>query len=149
MKQTFNVTGMTCSACSAHVEKAVGKVAGVSSVAVSLLTNSMQVVYDESAVTPDTIIKAVVDSGYGASLPQRAGAKQAAAPKEDVMAEELKTMKRRIVTSFLFMIPLFYISMGHMMGPADGAARPREHADLRPGAAAAPAAHHVRQRQIL
>ena len=116
MKQTFNVTGMSCAACSAHVEKAVSKVPGVDQVAVSLLTNSMQVTYDEGAVTPETIIQAVVASGYGASLPQKAAARQVAAPKEDVMAAELKTMKRRIVTSFAFMIPLFYISMGHMMG---------------------------------
>ena len=73
MKQQFNVTGMTCSACSSHVEKAVSKVPGVSAVAVSLLTNSMQVTYDEAAVAPDAIIQAVVSAGYGASLPRPAG----------------------------------------------------------------------------
>lgn len=117
MKQTFNVTGMTCSACSSHVEKAVSKVPGVSAVAVSLLTNSMQVTYDESAVAPDAIIQAVVSAGYGASLPRPAGGKAAsAAPREDVMADELKRMKRRLIWSFVFLIPLFYISMGHMLG---------------------------------
>ena len=65
-KKKFNVTGMTCSACSAHVEKAVSKVPGVQSVAVSLLTNTMQVQYDEGATNPDAIIAAVVKAGYGA-----------------------------------------------------------------------------------
>ena len=117
MKQQFNVTGMTCSACSSHVEKAVSKVPGVSAVAVSLLTNSMQVTYDEAAVAPDAIIQAVVSAGYGASLPRPAGGKAAsAAPREDVMAGELKQMKRRLIWSFVFLIPLFYISMGHMLG---------------------------------
>jgi len=113
MKQTFNVTGMTCSACSAHVEKAVGKVEGVSAVSVNLLANNMRVTYDESAVSPDAIIRAVVDAGYGASLP---GKRLAPESKEDVMGEELKNMKHRLVWSFVFLIPLFYISMGHMMG---------------------------------
>ena len=116
MKQTFNVTGMTCSACSAHVEKAVGKVEGVSAVSVNLLSNSMQVTYDESSVTPEGIIAAVTASGYGASLPRKAGSKAAAPRREDSMAEEIKGMKHRLIWSFVFLIPLFYISMGHMMG---------------------------------
>ena len=70
MKQKFNVTGMTCSACSAHVEKAVNKLDAVRKAEVSLMTNSMTVDYDESALTPDGIIQAVVHAGYGASLPQ-------------------------------------------------------------------------------
>ena len=69
MKQKFNVTGMTCSACSAHVEKAVNKLDAVRKAEVSLMTNSMTVDYDESALTPDGIIQAVVHAGYGASLP--------------------------------------------------------------------------------
>ncbi len=73
MKQKFNVTGMTCSACSAHVEKAVNKLDAVRKAEVSLMTNSMTVDYDESALTPDGIIQAVVHAGYGASLPQKAG----------------------------------------------------------------------------
>ena len=116
MKQTFNVTGMTCSACSAHVEKAVSKVEGVVSVSVNLLSNSMQVDYDEAVVLANEIIAAVVASGYGASLPQKAGEKSAAPRREDTMAEELRQMKHRLVWSFVFLIPLFYISMGHMMG---------------------------------
>ena len=116
MKQTFNVTGMTCSACSAHVEKAVSKVDGVSAVNVNLLSNNMQVTYDESAITPENIIQAVTASGYGASLPQKRSETKSAAPREDVVAGELKQMKHRLVWSFAFLIPLFYISMGHMMG---------------------------------
>ena len=116
MKQTFNVSGMTCSACSAHVEKAVGKVEGVSQVSVNLLGNSMQVTYDESAVTAETIMQAVAAAGYGASLPQRAGKQGPSPRRENAAAEELDSMKRRMVWSFVFLIPLFYISMGHMMG---------------------------------
>ena len=117
MKETFSVTGMTCSACSAHVEKAVSRVEGVEAVAVSLLTNSMQVTYDEQTASADTIIAAVKDSGYGASLPQGANpAAASAAPREDVMAGELARMKHRLIWSFVFLIPLFYISMGHMLG---------------------------------
>jgi len=66
MKQKFNITGMTCSACSAHVEKAVKKLNGVSDVSVSLLTNSMYVTYDESKLGADAIVSAVEKSGYGA-----------------------------------------------------------------------------------
>ena len=73
MKQTFTVTGMTCSACSAHVEKAVGKLAGVSAVNVNLLSGSMQVTYDEKALSPEEIIRAVTAAGYGASLPGGGG----------------------------------------------------------------------------
>ena len=116
MKQTFNVSGMTCSACSAHVEKAVCRLDGVAEVNVSLLTNSMQVTYDEDAASSEAIIAAVKNSGYGASLPQAAGTAAPAVRQEDVMAGELAQMKHRMVWSFAFLIPLFYISMGHMMG---------------------------------
>ena len=114
-KQKFNITGMTCSACSAHVEKAVNKLEGVETATVNLLANTMSAEYDEKIISPEDIITAVIQSGYGASLPQRAGGKDAA-PKEDVMAQELAGMKHRMVWSFVFLIPLFYISMGHMMG---------------------------------
>ncbi len=116
MKQTFNVSGMTCSACSAHVEKAVCRLEGVAEVNVSLLTNSMQVTYDEDAASSEAIIAAVKSSGYGASLPRAAETAAPAVRQEDVMAGELAQMKHRMVWSFVFLIPLFYISMGHMMG---------------------------------
>ncbi len=115
-KQKFNITGMTCSACSAHVEKAVNKLEGVKTASVNLLANSMVAEYDEGAVSPGDIIDAVVQSGYGASLPEKAGSKAQAAPREDAVAQELAFMKRRMVWSFVFLVPLFYISMGHMMG---------------------------------
>ena len=98
MKQKFNVSGMTCSACSAHVEKSVAKTPGVQSVDVSLLTNSMQVVYDEAQTDPSKIIQAVEQSGYGASLPQKGSVpvqQGASAPGEAV-----KQMKRRLIIVF-------------------------------------------------
>ncbi len=114
-KQKFNITGMTCSACSAHVEKAVNRLEGVKTASVNLLANSMTAEYDEGVLSAEDIIQAVIQSGYGASLPQGTGDKTAA-PKEDGMAQELAGMKHRMVWSFVFLIPLFYISMGHMMG---------------------------------
>ena len=107
---------MTCSACSAHVEKAVKKLPGIQSASVNLLANSMIAEFDDTALSTEDIVKAVVDAGYGASV---AGAETKNTPRrerEDVMAEELAGMKRRLIWSFLFLIPLFYISMGHMMG---------------------------------
>lgn len=118
MKQKFTVTGMTCSACSAHVEKAVCKLEGVSSVNVNLLGGSMQVDFDPAQQNNDSIISAVIASGYGAQLPggEKAGAKKAAATGVPDMQEELKGMKRRLILSFCFFIPLFYLTMGHMVG---------------------------------
>ena len=116
MKQKFNVTGMTCSACSAHVTKAVEKLPGVSSVNVNLLGGSMLVEYDPGAESPESIIAAVDDAGYGDALPaSKGGAKADAAPAVDIEAE-LLGMKRRFVISLCFLLPLFYIAMGHMMG---------------------------------
>ena len=115
-KQKFNITGMTCSACSAHVEKSVCKLEGIAAVNVNLLQNSMTVEYDEAVLKTDDIIHAVESGGYGA-FPQ--GAKQADAASEaprNVAAEEMHSMKKRLIASFCFLIPLFYISMGHMMG---------------------------------
>ena len=116
MKQQFSVTGMTCSACSAHVEKAVGKVDGVSDLTVSLLTNSMSVTYDENKTSPQVIISAVTAAGYGASVAGEKNGGKRVQSKEDVLAQELSGMKRRLILSFAFLIPLFYISMGHMLG---------------------------------
>lgn len=110
---------MTCSACSAHVEKAVGKVNGVRTVSVSLLTNSMTVDYDEAAAGEREIIAAVENAGYGADTARSAAGKQKGAADPDpnaVLADEIKQMKTRVVWSFVFLLPLFYISMGHMMG---------------------------------
>lgn len=117
MKQKFNVTGMTCSACSAHVDKAVRKLDGVCEVNVNLLGGSMTVDWD-GELTPDQIVSAVERAGYGASLPAtgEAGAAAQARPAAKTMEEDLKSMRARLVASFVFLIPLFYLSMGHMMG---------------------------------
>ena len=114
MKQKFNVTGMTCSACSAHVEKAVCQVAGVDQVNVNLLGNSMLVEYQENATDAAHIIQAVEAAGYGASLPQAKAS--APARQGNTMEEEAAGMKRRFCASLVFLVPLFYLSMGHMMG---------------------------------
>ena len=116
MKQKFNVTGMTCSACSAHVDKAVRKLDGVCEVNVNLLGGSMTVDWD-GALTSDEIVSAVEKAGYGASLPAAAGQSAAPArPAADAMEDDLKNMRSRLIASFVFLIPLFYLSMGHMMG---------------------------------
>lgn len=113
MKQKFDVTGMTCSACSAHVEKSVSKLEGVRCVNVNLLQNSMVVEYDDNALGTTDIIHAVESGGYGASV--QGETKTQETPK-NVAAEEMHHMKRRLIASFCFLTPLFYISMGHMMG---------------------------------
>ncbi len=116
MNRKFNVTGMTCSACSAHVEKSVSKVPGVRSVSVSLLTNSMSVDYDETITGDSAIIAAVQAGGYGASVKNEDSSVKSETTKQNPMADETKSMKRRLIASFCFLIPLMYLSMGHMMG---------------------------------
>ena len=117
MKQKFDVTGMTCSACSAHVEKSVRKLPGVRQVAVNLLANSMVVDYDEDALSEGQIVEAVKAGGYGAVPHPAAGAAQKAAPaRENPAAQEAAGMRRRLIGSICFLIPLMYVSMGHMMG---------------------------------
>ncbi len=110
----YNVTGMSCAACSSRVEKAVAKVAGVSSVSVSLLTNSMGV---EGTASPDEIIRAVEAAGYGASLKgaQQSAASRLAADEESLADHETPILKRRLCTSLIFLAVLMYFSMGHMM----------------------------------
>lgn len=118
MKQKFDITGMTCSSCSAHVEKGVNKLSGVKQAAVNLLSNNMTVDYDEKELTADQIIKAVEQAGYGASVKMDSSFAGASVPrdtkKSDPMKDQLRNMKMRLVVSFLFTIPLFYVSMGHM-----------------------------------
>ena len=106
MKQKFDVKGMSCAACQAHVETAVKQVEGVCNVEVYLLSNSMKVEYDDST-SPSKIIEAVRNAGYDASISTK---------KKDNIANDLSKMKRRVILSFIFFIPLFYISMGHMLG---------------------------------
>lgn len=119
-KEQFNVTGMTCAACSARVEKAVGKLAGVDKIAVNLLKNSMVVEYDETALDTQKIIGAVTEAGYGASLKeavqQGKASKTMQASANDIARQEYEAVKKRLKLSLVFAVPLSYISMGHMMG---------------------------------
>lgn len=115
MNKKFNVTGMTCSACSASVEKAVKKLEGINSVSVNLLTNSMVVHYNEEVIDENNIIEAVTSAGYGASVFSKNKNEIKVSDKMRV-EDEIKEMKKRLIISFAFLIPLMYISMGHMMG---------------------------------
>ncbi|MBR3748517.1 MAG: heavy metal translocating P-type ATPase [Firmicutes bacterium] len=112
--EQYNVTGMSCAACSARVEKAVGKVPGVTSCSVSLLTNSMGV---EGTAAPVDVIKAVTDAGYGASLKGASrGQKAGSAMDEDALKDtETPKLKKRLVRSVLVLLVLMYFSMGHTM----------------------------------
>ncbi len=114
MKQKFCVTGMTCSACSAHVEKSVRAVEGVKDVNVNLLLNSMTVDYDESTASDNKIIKAVEGGGYGAYVDGGDASAPAARPSKP--PDETGPMKKRLIISICFLIPLMYVSMGHMLG---------------------------------
>ena len=111
--EQYTVTGMSCAACSARVEKAVSAVPGVTSCSVSLLTNSMGV---EGSATPDAVISAVQAAGYGASLKGAAQSVPSIAEQEDALADhETPVLKRRLIASLGFLIVLMYFSMGHMM----------------------------------
>ena len=120
-KEQFDITGMTCSACSARIEKSVGKLPGIKEVSVNLLKNSMVASYDESVLDTAGIVQAVEKAGYGAFPKTPAQTKShtaapAAKPEASTAQAEYKQMKQRLLLSALFTIPLFYISMGHMMG---------------------------------
>ena len=124
MKERFDVTGMTCSACSSHVEKSVGKLTGVENVSVNLLTNSMQVEFDENKLDTAGIIKAVEDAGYGAAVKDehaKSGAKTSGQSDSQensglsAVEQNVKNMKKRRIVSLIFWIPLMYVSMGHMI----------------------------------
>lgn len=116
MKQKFDVIGMSCSSCSAHVEKNVSKIDGVSSVNVNLLSNNMVVEYDDGIISADDIIKVVVDSGYDARLSAEEKSQSVEeGSKQSTIDKEISNMKMRLIVSFIFLIPLMYISMGHML----------------------------------
>ncbi len=112
MKERFDVFGMTCSACSAHVEKSVRALEGVREANVNLLQNTMSVDFDEQVLTKNGIIAAVRKAGYDA----KAQSEEAAAPKQQAGSDELHGMKTRLITSIVFLVLLMYISMGHMLG---------------------------------
>ena len=122
-KQTFDISGMTCAACSARVEKTTSGVAGVEHAVVNLLKNSMEVEYDGNPATLAAISAAVEKAGYGAAprveAAAAAGAPSGAAPsavRENAAAKEAAHVRMRLIVSFVFTIPLFYLSMGHMFG---------------------------------
>ena len=119
MEQKFNVTGMTCSACSSKVEREVGKVNGVNKVTVNLLTNSMQVDFDENVTDNSLIIQTVIKAGYDAAVAGAKNENSTAAPQERKIGDnsaELAAFRKRIAVSFAFLIPLMYVSMGSMFG---------------------------------
>ena len=124
MKERFDVTGMTCSACSSHVEKSVSKLTGVENVSVNLLTNSMQVEFDENKLDTAVIIKAVEDAGNGAAVKDghaKSGTKTSGQSDSQensglsAVEQNVKNMKKRLIVSLIFWIPLMYVSMGHMI----------------------------------
>ncbi len=109
--EQYQVTGMSCAACSARVEKAVSSVEGVTSCSVSLLTNSMGV---EGTANSSAIIKAVEDAGYGAK--KKGTQTQSSFSDEDLLKDrETPVLRKRLIASLCFLIPLMYLSMGHMM----------------------------------
>lgn len=116
-KNNFDVFGMTCSSCQAHVEKAVRKIDGVNKAAVNLLSNDMVVEFDETKVTEDIIIKAVIDAGYNAKIKEKV--------VTNVVDDKLKSMKKRLIISICFLIPLMYIAMHQMINHMFGIAAPR------------------------
>ena len=119
MQERYDITGMSCAACSSRVEKSVSALPGMQACAVNLLKNSMVVQYDSAVLDSTQIIQAVEKAGYGASRQDKAD-KQAAGQSRTASADNAKkayqAMKRRVIWSFVFTVPLFYISMGHMMG---------------------------------
>lgn len=113
--QKFDIKGMTCSACSTAVDRNVKKLEGINEVNVNLLNNSMIVKYDENVLNNETIIKKVQDAGYEAFLVENGKKTQKNSTEENLGKIETNELKNRLIISFIFAIPLFYISMGHML----------------------------------
>ena len=116
MQQKFKVTGMTCAACSAGIQKRVGKMQGVRRADVSLMGECMEVDYDESAVGADEIVQAVAALGYGASVDDGSPASPRAEKKANSFGEEAKRLRARFFASLCFLLPLMYFTMAHMFG---------------------------------
>ena len=125
-KASFDVMGMSCSACSTRVEKAVGKVVGSENVSVNLLTNSMQLKYDEAQTNPAAIIATVEKAGYGAALQggDNAGAAAAEKPRGNIAKKQMKEMRHRLICSIVFLLPTMFISMHGMFFRAIGSPVP-------------------------
>lgn len=114
--EKFIITGMSCSACSSRIEKCVSELRGVEKASVNLLTNSMQVTYDESIISSAVIIETVEKEGYGAQQAGRAVSNGAEKENtKNIAAEEIKKVKQRLLWSFVFLIPMMYISMHGML----------------------------------
>ncbi len=116
IKEKYNVTGMSCAACSAKVEKTVSKLVGMDKASVNLLTNSMQVEYDEKKLSSKDIIKSVVDAGYGASLAGDTKEKAKDKSIKKTNDDAISSMKFRLKVSIIFLAILMYFSMGSMIG---------------------------------
>ena len=117
MKETFDITGMTCAACSARVQKAAGEVAGVTEANVNLLKNSMELVYDGDQATVEAVCAAIDRAGYGAHpRAQRASARGEQAGVGDVAQREIEERRRQLIASAILSVPLFYVAMGPMFG---------------------------------
>ncbi|MBE8950376.1 MAG: heavy metal translocating P-type ATPase [Quinella sp. 3Q1] len=114
-KENFDVTGMSCSACSARVEKAVGKIVGADNVSVNLLTNSMQVKFDEAKISVAQIVDAVINAGYGASPKKLAAAQIKTSTPERTIDKEISAMRTRLTWSIIFLLPTVYIAMHNML----------------------------------
>ena len=113
-KAEFDIQGMTCSSCQSHVEKAVCKLEGTKKVNVNLLSNQMKLEYDENLLNQESIIKAIVDAGYGATIAGQNEKNKDKAKAEREDNNSLKSMKHRLLISIIFWIPLMYIAMYHM-----------------------------------
>lgn len=111
----FDVQGMTCSSCQAHVEKATKKVEGVTLANVNLLSNSMQVTFDENIASEEKIIQAVKSAGYGAAVHEDIKQKNKDIKHVDKTEENIKSMKKILIISICFLIPLMYLAMHHML----------------------------------
>ena len=114
-KVSFDVTGMTCSACSARIERTLSKLGGIDEVSVNLLTNNMRVTFDDASINTRQIIEKVLDIGYGASLTPDASAGSLPVKPVDTAVSEAEQIKSRLIVSAIFTVPLFYISMGEMV----------------------------------
>lgn len=114
-KEKFDIKGMTCSSCSAHVEKAVKKLEGIQKVNVNLLSNNMTVEYNEKVLNDEKIINAVTNEGYGASLCETEKEETRKVQEIEEGKDEIKSMKKRLIISVCFLIPLMYIAMYHMI----------------------------------
>ena len=114
-KVKFDIQGMTCSSCSSHVEKAVAKLEGVSNLSVNLISNNMTLEYDEQILSIEKIIKAVEGAGYGATLADENRKINNKSSKKVDNKSAIKSMKKRLIASICFLIPLLYIAMHKMI----------------------------------